>query len=198
MGNLCRSGWRPFLGNLGSRIQCRERTYSVSYLVKGGLTGTGWGLNGVGAGIRAAGASLLGGLILPEELDNLSIEHALPIELDHAQLKAGTVQTDQFIAPAVSADADSIAMCGGTIPMGAHFALRPDLDISQAGLTPEGQALAKAYQNYGGYVVDAAGFTTSRHGYRGDSAADQQPAYRCRLDTQQSRDDPSCGRDRDV
>ncbi len=41
----------------------------------------GWGLNGVGAGIRAAGASLLGGLILPEELDNLSIEHALPIEL---------------------------------------------------------------------------------------------------------------------
>ena len=94
-------------------------------------------------------------------MDNLSIEHALPIELDHAQLKAGTVQTDQFIAPAVSADADSIAMCGGTIPMGAHFALRPDLDISQAGLTPEGQALAKAYQKYGGYVVDAAGFTTS-------------------------------------
>ncbi|MGY4626695.1 hypothetical protein [Bradyrhizobium sp. USDA 4486] len=45
--------------------------------------------------------------------------------------------------------------------MGAHFALPANLDLDHAGLTPEGLALAKAYQEYGGYVVDAAPHTTS-------------------------------------
>jgi hypothetical protein len=137
------------------------RTYHVRYMVKGNLNGTGWGHDGVGAGIRAAGASLLGGLIQPEELDKLSIEHALPIELDWSQLKAGVDPSAQFVLPAVSADSDSTTSYRGTIPMGAHFALPADLDIAHAGLTPTGYALAKAYQKYGGYVVDAAGHTTS-------------------------------------
>jgi hypothetical protein len=138
-----------------------SRTYHVGYMVKGNLNGTGWGHDGVGAGIRAAGASLLGGLIQPGELDKLSIEHALPIELDWSQLKAAVNPSDQFVFPAISADSDSTTSYHGTIPMGAHFALPADLDISQAGLTPLGHALAKAYQKYGGYVVDAAGHTTS-------------------------------------
>jgi hypothetical protein len=137
------------------------RTYHVGYMVRGNLNGTGWGHDGAGAGIRAAGASLLGGLIQPEELDKLSIEHALPIELDWSQLKAGVNPSDQFVFPAVSADSDSTTSYHGTIPMGAHFALPADLDISHAGLTPHGHALAKAFQKYGGYVVDAAGHTAS-------------------------------------
>jgi hypothetical protein len=137
------------------------RTYQVGYLVKANLKGTGWGQDGVGAGIRAAGASLLGGLIQPEELDKLSIEHALPIELDWSQLKAAENPSDRFVLPAVSADSDGASAYRGTIPMGAHFALPADLDILHAGLTPHGYALAKAYQKYGGYVVDAAGRTTS-------------------------------------
>jgi len=136
--------------------------YRAEYFVRGDLkNGTGWGKDGAGAGIRAAGASLLGGLILPEELDKLSIEHALSIELDWSQLKAGRQQSDQFVFPAVTADSDSVETYKGTIPMGARFALPPDLDLSGAGLTPEGLAVAKAYQEYGGYVVDAAGHTAS-------------------------------------
>jgi len=138
-------------------------TFHVRYLCHVNLKGTGWGdpVTMAGVGIRAAGASLLGGLIHPTELAGVPlIEHAVPIELDVTQLKAGTVRTDQFVPPAVSADGDSLSTYGGTIPMGAHFALLPSLVLPPT-LTPEGLALAKAYQKYGGYVVDAAGHTCS-------------------------------------
>jgi hypothetical protein len=138
-----------------------DGTFHVPYLCHVDLTGTGWGKQATltGVGIRAAGASLLGGLIPAAELAGVPlIEHAVPIELDDAQLKAGTVQTDQFVPPAVSCDGDSLTTYTGTIPMGAHFALPPDVVLPST-LTPEGLALAKAYQKYGGYVVDAAGFT---------------------------------------
>ncbi|MEK9280214.1 MULTISPECIES: hypothetical protein [unclassified Bradyrhizobium] len=110
-----------------------------------------------------AGASLLGGLVTQDELNNLSIPHALGIELDTHQLAAATGpnHAGQFTFPAVSADGDSAASYTGTIPMGAHFALPPNIDLAAAGLTPEGLALAKAYQTYGGYVVDMAGHTTA-------------------------------------
>jgi hypothetical protein len=146
----------------GARYDAKTKTYHVAYIVKGDLkNGTGWGNEGAGAGIRASGASLLGGLILPEELDSLSIEHALPIELDRSQLKEGKKLADQYVFPAVTADADSLTSYKGSIPMGARFAIPPDVDLSATGLSPEGVAVAKAYQKYGGYVVDAAGHTAS-------------------------------------
>src|SRR6516164_7314185 len=116
---------------------------------------------GAGAGVTAAGASLQGGVVTEAELDSGQINHALAIELDHSQLAAGTDQSDQFVFPAVSADSDSTTSYTGTIPMGAHFALPADLDLSCAGLTPEGYAVAKAYQDYGGFVVDSGGHTIS-------------------------------------
>jgi hypothetical protein len=137
-------------------------TYQAASMVEGNyVSGTGWGQNGVGAGIRASGASLLGGIVTQDELNNLSIDHALSIELSPQQLEAGVNQSDQFVFPAVSADTGSVGTYTGTIPMGAHFALPPSLDLADAGLTPEGLALAEAYQTYGGYVVDSAGQTTS-------------------------------------
>src|SRR5262249_52596434 len=126
-------------------------TYHAAYLVVGDYgTGTGWGdpSTGASAGVRAAGASLQGGVVTEAELDSGQINHALAIELDHSQLAAGTDQSDQFVFPAVSADSDSTTSYTGTIPMGAHFALPADLDLSCAGLTPEGYAVAKAYQDY--------------------------------------------------
>ncbi len=140
-----------------------DGSFHVGYLCRVDLNGTGWGdpVTMAGVGVRAAGASLLGGLIPAAELAGVPlIEHALPIELDVGQLKAGTVQTDQFVPPAVSCDGDSLTTYTGTIPMGARFALPPDLGLPPD-LTPEGLALAKAYQKYGGYIVDAAGFTCS-------------------------------------
>lgn len=146
----------------GAHYDAKTKTYHVAYIVKGNLkNGTGWGKDGAGVGIRAAGASLLGGLILPEELNNLSIEHALSMDLDWSQLKEGKEPTDQYVFPAVAPDSDSLTAYKGTIPMGARFALPPDVDLSAAGLTPEGLAVAKAFQKYGGYVTDAAGHTAS-------------------------------------
>jgi hypothetical protein len=137
-------------------------TYQAAYMVEGNyVSGTGWGQNGVGAGIRASGASLLGGIVTQDELNNLSINHALSIELAPTQLEAGAAPSDQFVFPAVSTDSGNQVSYTGTIPMGAHFALPPNLDLADAGLTPEGLALAEAYQTYGGYVVDAASQTTS-------------------------------------
>lgn len=147
---------------LGS-YDASTNTYHAAYLVVGDYnTGTGWGdaSTGIGAGVRAAGASLHGGIVTKDELDSGQINHALAIELDPSQLKAGTNGSDQFVFPAVSVDSNS-ASYTGTIPMGAHFAVPADLDLAHADLTPEGYALAKAYQDYGGYVVDAAGHTTS-------------------------------------
>ncbi|WGD54947.1 hypothetical protein QA641_14125 [Bradyrhizobium sp. CB1650] len=150
----------------GGSYDAATHTYHAAYLVENDVVnGTGWGQpdTGTGVGIRAAGASLLGGLVTQDELNSLSIQHALGIELDTHQLAAasGSTNAGQFVFPAVTADGDSAASYTGTIPMGAHFALPPDLDLAAAGLTPEGLALAKAYQTYGGYVVDMAGHTTA-------------------------------------
>src|SRR6266849_1763768 len=139
-----------------------DGTFHVSYLCHVNLKGTGWGdpVTMAGVGIRAAGCSVLGGRGTPAEVAALLIEHALPIELDITQLKAGTIQADQFVPPAVSADGGSVSAYSGTVPMGAHFALPPALALPTT-LTPVGLALAKAYQKYGGYVVDGAGHTCS-------------------------------------
>lgn len=145
-----------------ARYDTSDQSWHASYLVQGSLTGTGWGTSfGVGAGIRAAGASLLGGLITPEELNELKINHAMAIELDLGQLKSGGSPRDQFVFPAVSTDNGSVKNYTGSIPMGARFALPPDVELDHAGLTPEGLAVARAYQQYGGYVVDTAYRTTS-------------------------------------
>ncbi|WP_156163388.1 hypothetical protein [Bradyrhizobium sp. LTSP857] len=145
-----------------ARFDASNQSWHASYLVQGNLQGTGWGPSiGVGAGIRAAGASLLGGLITADELNRLQIDHAMAIELDPAQLKSGANPREQFVFPAVSTDGASVKSYKGSIPMGARFALPPDIDLDHAGLTPEGLAVAKAYQRYGGYVVDATYRTTS-------------------------------------
>jgi hypothetical protein len=146
----------------GGSYDAATGTYGAEYMVRGDfVNGTGFGQDGVGAGVRAAGASLLGGAVTWDELESGTINHALAIELSPGQLKAGTEAADQFVFPAVSVDSGSTALYTGSIPMGAHFALPADVDIAAAGLTPEGATIAHAYQTYGGYVVDAAGATTS-------------------------------------
>jgi hypothetical protein len=153
-------------------------TYGAEYMVRGDfVNGTGFGFGQDGAGIRAAGASLLGGVVTWDELSSGTINHALAIELSPAQLKAGSTQADQFVFPAVSADSGSTEHYTGSIPMGAHFALPPDVDIAAAGLTPEGATIAHAYQTYGGYVVDSTDATTSLAEVVGMPAAQADDFY---------------------
>ena len=167
----------------GGSFDAATNTYHAAYLVENDVAnGTGWGNvnTGAGAGIRASGASLLGGVVSQSELNNLSIPHALAIELDASQLKAATGSTNagQFTAPAVNADGNSVSAYSGSIPIGSHFALPANLDLSAAGLTPEGLALAKAYQSYGGYVVDMAGHTTSLAEFEPGTAQQQADVFK--------------------
>jgi len=139
----------PATGTLQVTAAQTDGSFTVNYLCHVDfINGTGWGdpTTGVGVGIRAVGCSVLGGIVYAAELTS-SIEHALTIKLDQRQVKAG------FVPPAVSEDGSN--SYSGTIPMGSHFALPPDLVLPST-LTPEGLALAKAYQKYGGFVVDTA------------------------------------------
>ena len=44
--------------------------------------------------------------------------------------------------------------------MGALFAIPPQVDLDRLGLgTPEGRALARAFQDFGGYITDTAART---------------------------------------
>ncbi|QRE78093.1 hypothetical protein F1D61_30700 [Methylobacterium aquaticum] len=78
--------------------------------------------------------------------------------------QAGSSSTP-YVWPATSADGFS-GSYSGSIPLGSLFAIPKDVDLTKIGITTsEGMALAKAYQNYGGYVTDTAGPNTLQLAY---------------------------------
>ena len=102
-------------------------------------------------GPRACGFGLVAGLITTEEIEAGRIEHALVVAYPH-------VRSRYYTPPASTAQGtfgDAIAsrgiMCGGRIQ------LDPSLDISELGLSPAGQAIARALQEYGAFVGDYSG-----------------------------------------
>jgi hypothetical protein len=115
------------------------------------LRGSGIGTkSGVNDGTRAYGGSALGGLVRRAELERGVIPHALALTLTNAQLKSGHVW------PATSQDTGGSAYAG-LVPMGSLVALPPSVDITALGLSPAGQVVARALQDYGAYVVDRGG-----------------------------------------
>ena len=132
-----------------------DGSYHASYIVENNLNGTGISSPGHHDGVRAGGTSLLGGLVTKQDLDTLNVDHAIALGLPTSMLKASSDPTKQYVWPAASADSGGSSVYTGTIPMGALFAIPKTVDLSKAGITtPEGMALAKAYQTYGGYVSD--------------------------------------------
>lgn len=107
--------------------------------------------SGIGGGVRAAGVPALAGLIRAHELRAGRIDHAVAVAMPNSVLKSG------WVFPARSQDANGTTAYYGQVPMGSLIALPPSLDISKLALSPEGRALARALQSYGGYVVDRAG-----------------------------------------
>ena len=107
------------------------------------LTGSGWG-----GGTTGAGASRLGGVVRVAEIRAGEIPHALAVESDTAC--AGTSR-----APALKTDGESDrADC---IPEGARLQLDPTIDVTAIpDITPGEVAVARALQQYGGYLVDRA------------------------------------------
>lgn len=116
-----------------------------------------WNLNGGGVhppgvpSCRGSGFPLLAGLILPHELEQGEIRHALAL---------GTPNNlpDRFLPPASATDGHAVAR--PVLPEGARLQLDPALDLDALGLSPAGKVIARALQVYGAYVADnCGGFT---------------------------------------
>jgi hypothetical protein len=135
------------------------------------LTGTGLGPQ---AGIRASGLSSIGGLIRRWEVDPTDpaytdgvIRHAIALSLPSGMLRydggspgydgAGYGTASGYVWPATEQDYDSPWTYGGPVPMGTMVAIPRSVDVTKLGLGPEALALARALQDYGGFVVDRAG-----------------------------------------
>jgi hypothetical protein len=97
---------------------------------------------------RSSNASLLGGLIFPEELTAGLIPHALAVGLDQ-----GTTQNMQtgVSAPAKTFDAHPT----GTVPGGTRYQLNPSLDLDTLGLGREARIICQAMQTYGFFIVES-------------------------------------------
>lgn len=116
------------------------------------VTGDGWGSKSpnLGAGITAVGASQLGGLLVADEVKDGSIDHALQLAVDGKLVAPGAV------GQAIASDGSSSS---GIVKEGQLLAIAPGTPMP-AGLSPLGQQVFKAMQQYGAYVVDVAGGTT--------------------------------------
>jgi hypothetical protein len=136
--------------------------YHTRYIVRTDLTGPGIASdNHRSEGIRAAGMSLLGGLIRCTELANGDIPHGIAMVLSPAQMRAGSTVDSQMVWPASTTDLNGQNAYAGLVPMGALIAIPPSVRLEELGLSPEGLALGRAFQQFGGYVVDTSGRTMS-------------------------------------
>jgi hypothetical protein len=114
--------------------------------------------NGLHGGTRAYGGSAVGGLVRDWELEQGRIDHAIAVALRPEQMRNGPVW------PASVEDGggtDTGPYSGGSngIAMGSLLAIPPSVDLASQGLSPAGLAIARAFQNYGGYVVDKSDST---------------------------------------
>lgn len=134
-----------------------HRTIHANYLVRVDLKGSGIASGeGRSEGIRGFGGSLLGGLVRCEELRRGEIPHAVAMVFSTTMLRKSPTMAGQKVWPASMSDGGGKNNYTGLVPMGALIGIRPDVDIASLGLTREGAALARAYQRFGGYVVDAS------------------------------------------
>jgi hypothetical protein len=118
------------------------------------ITGSGWGSKfpNLGAGIVAAGSSQLAGLIVQAETNAGEINHALQIALNFSLQKPG------FTGEAIAGDGNTASGIGIE---GERYAI-PRTTAMPAGLSPLGQKVFRAMQNYGVFNIDQAGATILR------------------------------------
>ncbi len=106
--------------------------------------GTGWW-----NGRRASMLPSFAGLIRAGEIAAGRIPHALAAQVPAQLLK------EEAVWPAYAFDRDS--GYSGSLPMGALLAIPPWVDIANLDLSPYGQTIARAAQDYGVYIVDRGG-----------------------------------------
>lgn len=113
------------------------------------LDGPGWynpNMAGPWTG-RSSNASLLGGLIFPEELRAGAIEHALAIGIDGSQM----APLSEAARPAYTSDGGGVP---GGIPNGTRYQLNPSFNVEASTLGKEAKVIAKAMQKYGFFVTE--------------------------------------------
>jgi hypothetical protein len=146
-------------------------TMSAQSVAFSNITGSGLGPT---AGIRASGVSSLGGLIRKWEVDPSDpsytdgvIRHALAMSVtpDMLQYTGGSAGYDAqgygtergYVWPASSQDWGSQYSYKGNLPMGSLLVIPKSVNLNSLGLDAQTMKIAKAMQDYGGYVVDMAG-----------------------------------------
>lgn len=98
---------------------------------------------------RSSNASLLGGLIFPEELKAGVIPHALALGLDQ---DIGLSMNKDVSAPAKTFDVHPT----GRVPGGTRLQLDPDLDLNSLRLGREALVICRALQTYGAFIVESS------------------------------------------
>lgn len=100
-------------------------------------------------GATATNLGLVGGLMLPSELQAGLIPHVVALAIPHPLLRYW------WSAPALRSDGDSQDPCD--IPEGTIFRLPSSLNVYSLGLSPVATTIALAVQQYGMVVRDTAG-----------------------------------------
>jgi hypothetical protein len=126
------------------------------------VTGTGWGAlrtptaennwsSVLGAGVSADGSSELGGLLIKAQTDTGTIDHALQLAVDNSLLAPG------YVAPAIGSDGYT---AGAPLQEGQLLAIAPGTPMP-SGLSPLGQEVFRALQQYGAYITERGGDQTA-------------------------------------
>lgn len=133
-------------------------SYAIFNSVKDAGIYPGW------HGTRAYGGSSIGGLIRKEELAAKNIPHALAMAVQRDAMNKNTPNGAAYVWPASNADWGWETSYGssGNLHMGSLVAIPPSVDLNALGLNALAMAVARAMQDYGCYVVDAASAGSAR------------------------------------
>jgi hypothetical protein len=126
------------------------------------IAASGWGSSSpfLGAGVLGAGSSELAGLLVQAETDAGEIQHALQFEV------GGNLNHSGYTGDAISGDGPSST---GPIEEGDRVAI-PAGTAMPTGLSPLGQKVFRALQQYGAFDIDTTdccsmAFRVQQNGY---------------------------------
>ncbi len=112
--------------------------------------------------VTASGIANSNGMVMREDFDNggtldpnLPINHALSFSLPASMISPGG-----FVAPAIDGEDAGTDTSENRVPMGARFAIPPNVDVDSLAVHPFTRAILRAARDYGMFVTDASGAGT--------------------------------------
>lgn len=132
------------------------------------VSGDGLNPDGVSSA-RASGAPLLAGLILPEDVEEGEIRHALALSIPRTRNTAADPSEpgpEDYFSPASTTEVDFYNTDPSALASGQRLRLAEELvddegvPVDESSLPPVVQMVFSALRTYGAYVVDNAGSFT--------------------------------------